>query len=144
LCFETIEDYTEYKKYKAISFKGQKIFEKDAIINTNIRNIISTEKIYLVEIIEEVKSYIELSRECEGTGIMGKVYEQLTSKADEYMRLLCGYTESKILTIYNIENYQEKIYTFIEKSIRYKKSIRTLPQKIIKEFPVLEIWFKLP
>ena len=55
-----------------------------------------------MEIIEEVKSYIELSRECEGTGIMGKVYEQITSKADEYLRLLCGYTESKILTIYNI------------------------------------------
>ena len=51
LCFEAIEDYTEYKKQKAIDFKFQKIFEKDAVINTNIRNIISTEKIYLVEII---------------------------------------------------------------------------------------------
>jgi hypothetical protein len=52
LCLETIDDYTAYKIQKAIDFKNQKIFEKDAVINTNIRNIISTEKIYMVEIIE--------------------------------------------------------------------------------------------
>ena len=75
---------------------------------------------------------------------MDKVYEQLTGKADEYLRLLCGYTESKILTIYNIENYQEKIYSFIEKSIRYKKEVRNLPHSVIRDFPVLEIWYKLP
>jgi hypothetical protein len=61
LCFENLDEYTGYKKQKAIDFKNMKIFEKDAIINTNIRNIISTEKIYMVEIIEEIKSYIELS-----------------------------------------------------------------------------------
>lgn len=69
-----MDDYAEYKRQKAIDFKNQKIFEKDAVINTNIRNIISTEKIYMVEIIEEVKSYILLSHECEGTAIMSRVY----------------------------------------------------------------------
>jgi hypothetical protein len=59
------------------------------------------------------------------------------NKADEYLRLLCGYTESKILTVYNIENYQEKIYTFLEKSIRYKKEVRNIPPWLLKEFPVL-------
>ncbi len=75
---------------------------------------------------------------------MGKIYQHLINKADEYLRLLCGYTESKILTIYNIENYQEKIYTFLEKSIRYKKELRNIDPWVLKEFPVLEIWFKLP
>ena len=28
LCFDTIQDYSEYKKQKAIDFKFQKIFEK--------------------------------------------------------------------------------------------------------------------
>jgi len=48
LCFDSIQEYSDYKYQKGIDFKNQKIFEKDAIINTNIRNIISTEKIYLV------------------------------------------------------------------------------------------------
>lgn len=77
-----MDEYSEFKAQKAIHFKHQKIFEKDAVVNTNIRNIISTEKIYMVEIIEEVKSYIELSRECDGTAIMSRVYEHLVNKAD--------------------------------------------------------------
>jgi hypothetical protein len=75
---------------------------------------------------------------------MSRVYEHLVNKADEYLRLLCGYTDSKILTVYNIENYQEKIYNFLEKSIRYKKELRNISPDLLKEFPVLEIWFKLP
>ena len=144
MCFETLDEYSEYKRLKAIDFKSQKIFEKDAVINTNIRNIISTEKIYMVEIIEEVKSYIQLSQECDGTAIMGRVYEHLVNKADEYLRLLCGYTDSKILTVYNIDNYQEKIYSFLEKSVRYNKPLRKIPPELLKDYPVLEIWFKLP
>ena len=48
LCFDNISEYSEFKAQKAIDFKNQKIFEKDAVLNTNIRNIISSEKIYLV------------------------------------------------------------------------------------------------
>lgn len=58
-----------------------KIFEKDMVISTDIRNIISNEKIYLVEIIEEIKAYISLSEECEGSSIMSKIYQNLKDKA---------------------------------------------------------------
>ena len=54
---------------------------------------------------------------------MKEIYKQLRRKCEEFLKVLCNYTESKILKHYNIENYHEKIMMFIEKSIKYNKEI---------------------
>ncbi len=46
--FELTEEYTLYKKLRQTEFKKLKIYDKDIDINTDIRNIISSEKIYLI------------------------------------------------------------------------------------------------
>ena len=46
--FEIMDDYALYKKYRQVEFKTLKIYDKDISINTDIRNIISSEKIYLI------------------------------------------------------------------------------------------------
>lgn len=61
----------------------------------------------------------------------------MINKADEYLRLVCGYTESLLLQQYNINNVHEKIKTFIEKSIKYKKEYISPPQEVVEKFPVL-------
>jgi hypothetical protein len=56
-----MEEYGLYKKYRQIEFKTLKIYDKDISINTDIRNIISSEKIYLIELVKELDLYIKLS-----------------------------------------------------------------------------------
>lgn len=42
-------------------------------------------------------------------------------KMYEYLHLVCGYTNSKILIRYNIADPYSKIYEFLYKSIKYGK-----------------------
>lgn len=120
------------------------MYEKEAVVSTNIRNIISSEKIYLIEIKEEIQSYIRLSRECEGAGIMHKMHHNMKKKADEYLRLVCSYTKSTILQSHKIENVYEKIYSFLTRSISSGKPYRDPQHKLLEEFLVLQVWYDLP
>lgn len=54
---------------------------------------------------------------------MKEILNQLKRKSEEFLKVICNYTESKILKHYNIDNYHEKIMMFIEKSIKYNKEI---------------------
>lgn len=43
---------------REVEFKELKIYSEDIFLNTDVRNIISSEKIYLINIIEEIRLLI--------------------------------------------------------------------------------------
>jgi len=59
-----------YRQYRQVEFSFSKIWDKDVSINTDIRNIISSEKIYLIELVKELDLYITLSTHSPSIQIM--------------------------------------------------------------------------
>jgi hypothetical protein len=58
--FPNIKDYEEYKQLRVREYKELKAEDKDITVFTDVRNIISSEKIYLINIIQEMKLYVSL------------------------------------------------------------------------------------
>ena len=142
--FQDIEDYENFKSEREIEFKNMKIYSEDMFINTDVRNIISSEKIYLINIIEEMKLLVALAEENKEEYLFDKIHHSMINKIDEYLRLICGYTSSTLLIQYNVPDPYSKIYEFLKKSIMYQKPYRQLPLEVLERYPILELWYKLP
>lgn len=60
--FKDLEEYENFKSLREIEFKALNIYTENISINTDVRSIISSEKIYLINIIEEVKLLVRLAK----------------------------------------------------------------------------------
>lgn len=129
---------------REIEFKALNIYTENISINTDVRSIISSEKIYLINIIEEVKLLVRLAKENKEDYLYDKIHKNMILKIGEYLRLICGYTTSTLFIRYNVSEPYERIFEFLKKSILYNKPYRVLDEAVIQKYQVLELWYHLP
>jgi len=125
--------------------KRKNIYSKEVDVSSDIRYILHPEKIYFIQIMEEVKQAIATAREVIDDEnfeieILHQVYELIYTKAQEFLLLICTYIPSSI----DLQIRTNKLSEYFWSNFMYMQEIHEASPEILQKYNVLASWYSMP
>ena len=118
---------------------------EDREISSDIRNILSPEKIYFIQMMEESKSAVALAEtaesrlRCLSIDIITEIHEILVNKSKEFLFLACTHLPSSI----HIDERVKNLYAYFRSNFTYSDFLVQPSKETLKSSHVLDSWFNI-